>query len=70
MPPRENRVAIYHFSGQILGRAAKLNPDGSGRPGSKAAAAAAYRSGSQVRDYRTGVTTRKCWICPTFENVW
>lgn len=18
----------------------------------------------------TGVTTRKCWICPTFENVW
>ena len=17
-----------------------------------------------------GVTTRKCWICPTFENVW
>ena len=47
-------MAIYHFSGQILGRAAKLNPDGSGRPGSKAAAAAAYRSGSQVRDYRTG----------------
>ena len=54
MPPLENRVAIYHFSGQILGRTAKLNPDGSGRPGSKAAAAAAYRSGSQVRDYRTG----------------
>lgn len=47
-------MAIYHFSGQILGRTAKLNPDGSGRPGSKAAAAAAYRSGSQVRDYRTG----------------
>ena len=19
---------------------------------------------------RKGVTTRKCWICPTFENVW
>ena len=19
---------------------------------------------------RYGVTTRKCWICPTFENVW
>ena len=19
---------------------------------------------------REGVTTRKCWICPTFENVW
>jgi hypothetical protein len=47
-------VAIYHFSGQILGRKAKQNPDGSARPGSKAAAAAAYRSGSQVRDYRTG----------------
>lgn len=47
-------MAIYHFSGQILGRAAKMNPDGSGRPGSKAAAAAAYRSGSQVRDYQTG----------------
>lgn len=47
-------MAIYHFSGQILGRKGKQNPDGSGRPGSKAAAAAAYRSGSQVRDYRTG----------------
>ena len=47
-------MAIYHFSGQILGRKAKQNPDGSWRPGSKAAAAAAYRSGSQVRDYRTG----------------
>jgi hypothetical protein len=47
-------VAIYHFSGQILGRRAKQNPDGTWRPGSKAAAAAAYRSGSQVRDFRTG----------------
>lgn len=47
-------MAIYHFSGQILGRKAKQNPDGSWRPGSKAAAAAAYRSGSQVRDFRTG----------------
>lgn len=47
-------MAIYHFSGQILGRKAKRNPDGSERPGAKAAAAAAYRSGSQVRDARTG----------------
>lgn len=47
-------MAIYHFSGQILGRKAKQNPDGSWRPGSKAAAAAAYRSGSQVRDHHTG----------------
>jgi hypothetical protein len=47
-------LAIYHFSGQILGRSGKPNPDGSTRPGAKAAAAAAYRSGSQVRDYRTG----------------
>lgn len=54
MPPWGNNVAIYHFSGQILGRKAKQNPDGTWRPGSKAAAAAAYRSGSQVRDYRTG----------------
>ena len=49
-------MAIYHFSGQILGRKAKTNPDGSVRPGSKVAAAAAYRSGSQVRDHRTGET--------------
>lgn len=49
-----SRVAIYHFSGQILGRRAKRNPDGSFRPGSKAAAAAAYRSGTAVRDGRTG----------------
>lgn len=47
-------MAIYHFSGQILSRKAKQNPDGSFRPPSKAAAAAAYRSGSQVRDYHTG----------------
>lgn len=47
-------MAIYHFSGQIFGRKGKQNPDGSYRPGAKAAAAAAYRSGSQVRDYLTG----------------
>ncbi|MFD1696793.1 MobQ family relaxase [Roseibium aestuarii] len=47
-------MAIYHFSAQILSRRSRTNPDGSVRPGSKAAAAAAYRSGSQVRDYRTG----------------
>ena len=23
-----------------------------------------------IVDALTGVTTRKCWICPTFENVW
>lgn len=52
---RRNAVAIYHFSGQILGRAAKRNRDGSyWRPGSQAAAAAAYRSGTVLRDYRTG----------------
>lgn len=48
------RVAIYHFSGQILGRSPRVRADGSVRPGSTAAAAAAYRSGSRVRDYRTG----------------
>lgn len=49
-------MAIYHFSGQILGRKGKVNRDGSYRPGSKAAAAAAYRSGTEIRDYRTGET--------------
>ena len=53
-PHEGGEVAIYHFSGQIIGRKAKQNPDGSWRPGSKAAAAAAYRSGSQLRDARTG----------------
>lgn len=47
-------MAIYHFSGQIFGRRGKPNPDGSYRPGAKVAAAAAYRSGTQVRDHRTG----------------
>lgn len=44
-------MAIYHFSGQILSRAGKVNPDGSGRPGSKAVAAAAYRSGERLSDH-------------------
>lgn len=43
-------VAIYHFSGQILGRKPKRNPDGSYRPGSKAVAAAAYRAGERLVD--------------------
>lgn len=54
VPQQENAVAIYHFSGQILGRKPKRNPDGTVRPGSKAAAAAAYRSGTRVRDHQTG----------------
>jgi hypothetical protein len=44
-------MAIYHFSGQILGRSPKQNPDGSWRPGSKAVAAAAYRSGTRLDDH-------------------
>lgn len=47
-------MAIYHFSGQILGRSSKVNPDGSYRPGSKVVAAAAYRSGSRLVDGNTG----------------
>lgn len=43
-------MAIYHFSGQILGRKPKRNPDGSYRPGSKAVAAAAYRAGERLVD--------------------
>lgn len=43
-------MAIYHFSGQILGRKSKRNPDGSYRPGSKAVAAAAYRAGERLVD--------------------
>ena len=43
-------MAIYHFSGQILGRKSKRNPDGSYRPGSKAVAAAAYRAGKRLVD--------------------
>ncbi|WP_170964911.1 MobQ family relaxase [Rhizobium sp. M10] len=43
-------MAIYHFSGQILGRKSKRNPDGSYRPGSKAVAAAAYRAGERLND--------------------
>ncbi|MGO7367096.1 MobQ family relaxase [Rhizobium leguminosarum] len=44
-------MAIYHFSGQVLGRAAKQNPDGSWRPGSKVVAAAAYRAGERLSDH-------------------
>lgn len=48
-------MAIYHFSAQIFSRKAKQGPNGDYvRPGSKVAAAAAYRSGTQLRDYRTG----------------
>ncbi|MGY5780294.1 MobQ family relaxase [Rhizobium sp. LEGMi135b] len=43
-------MAIYHFSGQILGRKSKRNPDGSYRPGSNAVAAAAYRAGERLTD--------------------
>jgi len=43
-------MAIYHFSGQILGRKPKRNPDGSYRPGSNAIAAAAYRAGERLTD--------------------
>jgi len=44
-------VAIYHFSAQVLGRVGKRNPDGSPRPGSRAVAAAAYRSGERLTDH-------------------
>ncbi|UIK04826.1 MobQ family relaxase [Neorhizobium galegae] len=47
-------MAIYHFSGQILGRQPKRNPDGTWRPGSKVVAAAAYRSGQRLTDRDTG----------------
>ncbi|OHV78401.1 MobQ family relaxase [Rhizobium sp. LCM 4573] len=46
-------MAIYHFSGQILGRKPKRNPDGSYRPGSRAVAAAAYRAGERLTDRGT-----------------
>ncbi|WFU01935.1 MobQ family relaxase [Rhizobium sp. CB3171] len=46
-------MAIYHFSGQILGRKPKRNPDGSYRPGSNAVAAAAYRAGERLTDRNT-----------------
>lgn len=45
-------MAIYHFSGQVLGRSSGKNPDGSWRPGSKAVAAAAYRAGQKLEDHR------------------
>lgn len=41
-------MAIYHFSAQVLGRAPKVQKDGSARPGSNAVAAAAYRSGERL----------------------
>ena len=47
-------MAIYHFSGQILGRTVKANPDGTRRPPSNAVAAAAYRSGSRLVDRTSG----------------
>lgn len=43
-------MAIYHFSGQILGRKAKV-VNGALRSGSKAVAAAAYRAGEKLRDH-------------------
>jgi hypothetical protein len=46
-------MAIYHFSGQILGRKPKRNPDGSYRPGSNTVAAAAYRAGERLTDRGT-----------------
>ena len=36
-------------------------------------AEAVVRPGTLLELWQTldlGVTTRKCWICPTFENVW
>jgi hypothetical protein len=47
-------MAIYHFSGQVLGRAVKANPDGTRRPPSNAVAAAAYRSGQRLVDRTSG----------------
>ncbi|RFB90343.1 hypothetical protein B5K11_20020 [Rhizobium leguminosarum bv. trifolii] len=47
-------MAIYHFSGQVLGRNPKRNPDGTFRPGSKVVAAAAYRSGQRLTDRDSG----------------
>lgn len=46
-------MAIYHFSGQILGRKSKHTRD-SYRPPSKAVAAAAYRSGQRLNDRHNG----------------
>ncbi|MCD7111822.1 MobA/MobL family protein [Rhizobium sp. DKSPLA3] len=43
-------MAIYHFSGQVLGRSVQVNPDGTRRPGSNAVAAAAYRAGEKLTD--------------------
>lgn len=47
-------MAIYHLSGQILGRTVKPNPDGTRRPPSNAVAAAAYRSGQRLVDRTSG----------------
>ncbi|MCA1441258.1 MobA/MobL family protein [Ensifer sp. IC4062] len=72
-------MAIYHFSGQILGRKPKRNPDGSYRPGSKAVAAAAYRAGerlvdranSEVHDYsRRGGVAHSEIIAPPGSAPW
>nr|WP_280952624.1 MobQ family relaxase [Neorhizobium alkalisoli] len=72
-------VAIYHFSGQILGRKPKRNPDGTMRPGSKAVAAAAYRAGerlvdrgnSEVHDYsRRGGVAHSEILAPPGSAPW
>ena len=42
-------------------------PDDAGDP---AAAFEALRRTVEKQGGQIGVTTRKCWICPTFENVW
>ncbi|EYR78520.1 MobQ family relaxase [Shinella sp. DD12] len=47
-------MAIYHFSGQVLGRTVKANPDGKRRLPSNAVAAAAYRSGQRLVDRASG----------------
>lgn len=48
------RVAIYHFSGQVLGRTGRLTEQGMKRPGSKVVAAAAYRAGARLTDRSRG----------------
>ena len=47
-------MAIYHLSAQVLGRRPKVQRDGSVRPGSSAVAAAAYRSGTRLKDEGRG----------------
>ncbi|MQW85970.1 MobQ family relaxase [Sinorhizobium saheli] len=47
-------MAIYHFSGQILGRTGRLTEQGMKRSGSKVVAAAAYRAGARLTDRSRG----------------